>query len=120
MKEHRPRPFRESDPLARTRKRWEQWSRPRGLGEVLDKLDQSLGGELLTARIVEAWPALVGREIASLSRVESLRAGTLIIAVRPGPWRDQLLPLAGELTDRLNHELGRAHVRRIRFLERTD
>ncbi len=109
--------FQPTDPLKKARQRWSARRDPKELSGVIGKLEGLPSGELLVARICELWPRVAGAEIAGLSAVIRLNAGTLEIAVKPGPWKSQLLPLEQELKEELNRRLGSSQLRRIRFLE---
>jgi predicted nucleic acid-binding Zn ribbon protein len=109
--------FQPNDPLKKARLRWSARRDPKEIAGVIGKVEGLLSGELLVARICELWPRVAGDEIAALTAVTRLNAGTLEVAVTPGPWKSQLLPLEQELKEELNRRLGGSQLRRIRFLE---
>jgi len=76
--------------------------------------DRGWGDTVAAATVVGRWEALVGREIASRCRPESLVDGELVLAAESTAWATQLRLLLPKLIGRVNAELGRGVVTRIR------
>lgn len=69
-------------------------------------------------RIRDAWPYAVGTRYAEaaqplLERSDLEERGLLVVAVRNSAWMHELSFL--DIAERLNHELGAALVRKVRF-----
>ena len=65
---------------------------------------------------LEAWPELVGKQIAAVTCARSLSGGTLFVAVRSNAWLMELELMRGEIMRRLNAGLGRASPECIVFV----
>lgn len=72
-------------------------------------------GGLLKARATEAWPEVVGADIASHTVGVGVRAGELNVHVDSHAWATQLSLMAEELRERMNEALGENVVSSIRF-----
>jgi predicted nucleic acid-binding Zn ribbon protein len=64
-------------------------------------------------RAVEAWPAVVGPEIAAHARAAGVREGVLFVEVESSVWMQELGLLRDGIAARLNAHLGATHVQRI-------
>lgn len=84
------------------------------LSDWLEK--RGLARRLAQAQIVTAWPALVGPQIAAVTRAESVTAdGILWVRVASSAWANELSLMAPRILVRLN--AGRAgQIREIRWL----
>jgi hypothetical protein len=69
------------------------------------------------ATLMAEWPALVGPALAAVTHPVRFAAGTLTIACA-GPVAMELSHLAPQLIARINGQLGRADVSRLRFVQR--
>lgn len=79
---------------------------------------RGLGDLWWGARILDAWPYAVGRRVARsarpfLEKCDLERRGLLTVAVKSSAWVQELSFL--NIADRMNHELGRAVIRAVRF-----
>lgn len=79
---------------------------------------RGLGDVWWGARVLDAWPYAVGRRYAEAARPVLEKSplqerGLLTVAVRNSAWVQELSFL--NIADRLNHQLGRALVRTVRF-----
>jgi predicted nucleic acid-binding Zn ribbon protein len=82
------------------------WLGKRGLAERVDQ-----------AAVIPEWPALVGRQIASVTSPQSITAnGTLFVHVTTNAWMNELSMLEPELLRSLNAKANRTPIRRIRWL----
>jgi predicted nucleic acid-binding Zn ribbon protein len=88
-------------------------------------LADALGGFLKTsglsrrvvqATAVEQWPAIVGPQIAGVTKALSITPdGTLFVAVATHGWMTELSLMEPQLLRQLNSVEGRAAIRKIRF-----
>ena len=68
------------------------------------------------ANAIEEWPALVGPQIAAVTKPLSITPdGTLFVAVATHGWMTELSLMEPQLLGALNSVEGRAKVRKIRF-----
>jgi hypothetical protein len=89
----------------------------------MERIGRNVKGELARfgpaggiAPVVEAWPAVVGPEIARNAWPSRFaRDGTLHVAVSSSAWAFELAQLEPEIAPRLAHALGETTVRRMRF-----
>jgi predicted nucleic acid-binding Zn ribbon protein len=88
---------------------------PRKLGEALDRLSHSLGlpPTAATARLVQAWPEVVGEAVAAHTRPRWVRDGVLSLAVDDPVWAAQLRWLEADLLARVAEVTGPGVVERI-------
>jgi predicted nucleic acid-binding Zn ribbon protein len=94
---------RKPEPLGRVVASW------LGTSGLAERVDQ--------ASIIPEWPALVGAQIAAVTRPESITAnGTLFVQVTTNAWMTELSLLEPELLRSLNAKPGRPAVRRIRWV----
>jgi hypothetical protein len=77
----------------------------------------SLGGREHAdkAAVANVWAAAVGPEVARHTYVRGVRRGELVVAVDSHTWSAQLQAMGEQLKDRLNEEIGKTAVHRIRF-----
>src|ERR1700712_4940639 len=79
--------------------------------------DAGLSQRVEQASIIPEWPALVGKEIATVTAPQSISAnGTLFVHVTTNAWMNELSLLEPELLRSLNSKGARAPVRKIRWL----
>lgn len=92
-------------------------SSARRLGDVLGALlDESPFRERADAvRVMEAWPEVVGGQIAGMTEVQRFRAGTLFVEVDSAPWRQALHLQRGQWRSKLNEHLGKSLVDEVVF-----
>lgn len=88
------------------------------LGDIanttLKRIDVS--GRRHGARVVNAWPEVVGPEIASHTQGFALRNGReMVVFVDSPAWANELSLMAGDLAFRLNEHLGEETVKTLRF-----
>ncbi len=88
------------------------------LGDALKELVDELG---LTRRIREydvttVWPRVVGKHIAAVAEVKSIRNGILVIRVTNPAWRQELVLRRRELITSINTEMRETVVRDIHLI----
>jgi hypothetical protein len=87
------------------------------LDSGLRRLVTSLGGRehAEKAAVANAWAEAVGPEVARHTSVRGVRRGELLVSTDSSAWAGQLQAMSDQLRDRVNEEIGRESVRRIRF-----
>ena len=90
---------------------------PQRIGNVLADLVEQYGfrDRLDAARVVEAWPELVGETIAGVTEQVWMRDGVLHVKVRSAAWRHQLQFQREDWRRRLNEHVGREVVQEVVF-----
>ena len=90
---------------------------PEALGGVLGDLVRARGWEeqLRAAQLHEAWPDIVGPQLADRSRPGRLRGGVLQVVVSAPRWATQLQYMTDQLQGRVVAETG-LHVREVRVV----
>lgn len=92
--------------------------KPRAIAEALDELLKARGldDDVARAWVLEAWPRLVGPQIAGVTQPRIVTDdGTLVVGVRTHGWMTELALMERSLLARVNAEEARAKVRRIRW-----
>lgn len=93
-------------------------NRPRPIAEALPELLKARGLEDDVARawVIEAWPRLVGSQIAGVTQPRMVTEdGTLVVGVTTHGWMSELSLLERTLVTRINAGEERAKVRKIRW-----
>jgi predicted nucleic acid-binding Zn ribbon protein len=90
---------------------------PRRVGESLDRLSRGLGlpPATATARLVQAWPDVVGEAVAAHTSPRWVRDGVLSLAGDDPVWAAQLRWLETDLLARVAEVTGPDVVREIRL-----
>ena len=90
---------------------------PEPLGGLLGEVARARGWEerLRAARLDEAWPDIVGPELAQRSRPGRLRGGILQVVVEAPRWATQLQYMTDQLAGRVVAETG-LPVREVRVV----
>lgn len=88
---------------------------PTPVGEVVDRVLQSLGGPTVDAlsMVFTGWEDIVGAAIASVSEPLSLDHGVLVVAVPDGGWASQLRWMEADLVAKVNERVGPGTVTRL-------
>ena len=87
---------------------------PRPVASALDRVTATLAPATLLAEVQRVWPAAAGDAFASASEPVSERDGTVTVACTSAVWAQELDLLSERVLERLNGELGRPAVRRLR------
>jgi predicted nucleic acid-binding Zn ribbon protein len=90
---------------------------PRPVATALEALTARLQPQTLLAEIQRAWPAAAG-PFADVATPFAERDGTVTIACPQAVWAQELDLMAERVVGRLNEELGRSAVRRLRVQAR--
>ena len=96
----------------------EKKRKPVPLGEALGGFlkRSGLARRVEQANAIEEWPAVVGPQIAAVTKALSITPdGTLFVAVATNGWMTELSLMEPQLLLALNSVEGRAKVRKIRF-----
>lgn len=102
--------------MARTSRRS---AKPVRVSEVLGKYLKSAGlaERVAQAGIIEAWPKLVGPEIARAATAETVtQDGILFVRVESSAWRQELSLMAPEILALLNRGRKEGRIVRIRWM----
>ena len=91
---------RDPAPLAATLKRW--------IGEA------GVGADLTKATVIGRWAEIVGPDIAAHCEPVSLVDGVLLLQAESTAWATQIRMLAPQIVIKINQEVGRGSVTRIR------
>ncbi len=65
--------------------------------------------------VVTSWSAIVGEQIAKVTKAEHLEKGILFVSVATAPWRNELTMQRQEIVARINDAVGKDVVKEIRF-----
>jgi len=65
---------------------------------------------------VTRWPEIVGEQIARVTEPVRIDRGVLIVRVKNGPWRNELVMRKREILDKTNESLKDARIHDIRFV----
>lgn len=90
---------------------------PEEIGGVLGEVVRARGWEqqLRAARLHDAWPAIVGEQLAGRSRPGRLQGGVLQVVVEAPRWATQLQYMTDQLVGRVVAETG-IRVREVRIV----
>lgn len=90
---------------------------PRHLADLLGKWMEStpLRSGLERQQALEAWPDVVGTEIARHTRAVSVHDGVLRIQVESSVWAQELVLLRPQILKSFAERLGPDEIREIRF-----
>ena len=97
---------------------WQDRHRPRPIADALAEVLKSRGldADVARAAVLEAWPRLVGPQIAGVTQPRLVTDdGTLVVGVRSHGWMSELSMMERALVEKLNTEATHAPVRRIRW-----
>jgi predicted nucleic acid-binding Zn ribbon protein len=99
-------------------RRRKQQAQLQSIGEVLFLILKKKG---MTSKIEEnallkLWPKAVGPQIASKTKPDCLRNGTLFVKTVSSVWVQQLHFIKGEILEKLNQLSGKTAIKEIRFL----
>ena len=87
---------------------------PRPVAFALEGFTSTLAPATLLAEVQRAWPAAAGEAFAQTSEPVSERDGVVTVACTSAVWAQELDLLSERVLDRLEAELGRRAVRRLR------
>ncbi len=83
------------------------------IGSTLNEL--GLDAKLKQYDVVNAWPEIVGLQIAKVTHAESINDGKLVIRVSRATWRNELMMMKKELIAKVNQTMNGEIVKDIIF-----
>ncbi|PKN50735.1 MAG: hypothetical protein CVU55_15535 [Deltaproteobacteria bacterium HGW-Deltaproteobacteria-13] len=88
------------------------------IGEVLFSVLKKRGmtSKIEENALVKLWPKAVGPQIASKTKPDCLRGGTLFVKTISSVWVQQLHFIKEEIREKLNQLSGKSAIKEIRFL----
>jgi predicted nucleic acid-binding Zn ribbon protein len=89
---------------------------PRPISGALAPLRDNWAPESLLAEIQEVWPRVVGQQVAAAAAPVTERAGTLTVRCSEAGWAHELDLMSMSILTRLNEQLRRGSVTRLRCL----
>lgn len=101
---------------------WESEVNRRGdidsFGVLLDLLLDHLGlkERMVEQKAVILWDEVVGKNIADVTTVRSIRDGVMTVSVINSVWRNELTYMKEDILDKLNGRIGKSIVSDIRFI----
>ena len=87
---------------------------PRSIATALDRLTARLAPATLLAEVQRAWPDAAGEAFAAQSEPVAEREGVVTVACASAVWAQELDLLSERVVERLNKNLGRPAVQRLR------
>jgi predicted nucleic acid-binding Zn ribbon protein len=89
---------------------------PRPLEVAFGRLADELAPETMLAEVQRAWPSAVGQAIAAEAQPTAERAGVVTISCSASVWAQELDLMAPQIVARLNTQLARGGVQRLRCI----
>ena len=88
------------------------------IGDVLFPLlkKRGMASKFEEKALLEIWPKAVGSQIASQTKLDSFKKGTLFVKAISSVWVQQLHFMKEEIINKLNELSGKMVVKEIRFL----
>ncbi|MGO9819674.1 MAG: DciA family protein [Solirubrobacteraceae bacterium] len=87
---------------------------PRPLETAFGHLADELAPETMLAEVQRAWPTAVGEAIAAEAQPTAERGGVVTISCSASVWAQELDLMSPQIVERLNAQLARASVQRLR------
>jgi predicted nucleic acid-binding Zn ribbon protein len=84
-----------------------------GISSVLSVL--GIGRKVKQYELLEAWPGIVGEQIAGVTKAERITDGKLFVHVDEAVWRNELVFLKKDLIAKINSTMQQEIVRDIIF-----
>jgi predicted nucleic acid-binding Zn ribbon protein len=99
-----------------------QAGKPQLVGDLLARLldRKGLGAKLEAASVLTEWDALVGPQIAAVTRAQRVSEGVLFVGVANSPWLMELNLMKADLMRRLNAGKRDGRIRQIVFVMGTE
>lgn len=88
------------------------------IGEAFRRfLDKSrFGHRYLAMSVVGAWAEVMGKSVAQRTTQVSFKDDTLFVTLNSAPLREELIFLRKQIIPKINDEVGKELVKKIRFL----
>lgn len=87
---------------------------PRSLDAAFGRLADELAPETMLAEVQRVWSSTVGDSIAAEAQPTAERGGVVTISCSASVWAQELDLMAPQIVKRLNAELARGSVQRLR------
>jgi predicted nucleic acid-binding Zn ribbon protein len=99
-------------------RRRKQQSQLQSIGEVLFSVlkKKGMASKLEENALLKLWPQAVGTQIASQTKPDSFRNGTLFVKTVSSVWVQQLHFIKEEIRGKLNELSGKTGIKEIRFI----
>lgn len=93
-------------------------SGPQPIGAVLTEVLQSAGilRQFERLGVLEAWPEIVGEQVAAVTHARSIDDTTLVVEVRSSAWLMELNMMKGALLERVNEQVSETPMDRLVFV----
>ena len=90
---------------------------PEPVGSAISSLASQLGisKTLRQYSVITSWKAVVGEQIAKVSKAEYVQNGILYVSVATAPWRAELTMRKKEILEKISVTINRGAVKDIRF-----
>jgi predicted nucleic acid-binding Zn ribbon protein len=92
-------------------------SQPKLIGGAIASVLQQLGmgSRIKQYEVLDAWPHIVGDQIAKVTTAERMESGKLFVHVTRSVWRNELVFLKKALVMKINKEMNQEIVKDIIF-----
>ena len=90
-------------------------SRPKRIGEALDRALDPIAPKTPLAEIQRLWPAAVGPQIAAVTKVLEELDGTVTIECENTIWANELEMMSPQLLEKLASQMDGAAPEKLRF-----
>jgi predicted nucleic acid-binding Zn ribbon protein len=87
---------------------------PRSVNFALTPMRETWAPETVLAEVQRVWPAVVGEAIAAEAAPQRERAGVLTVTCSASVWAHELHLMAPVILERLNSQMHRGHITRLR------
>lgn len=90
---------------------------PEPVGSALDGLTAQLGisRTLRQYDVITSWAAIVGEQIAKVTKAQYVQNGILYVSVATAPWRAELTMRKKEILEKIGVAINKGVVKDIRF-----
>ena len=90
---------------------------PKLIGSAIASALQQLGmgSRIKQYEVLDAWPRIVGDQIAKVATAERIESGKLFVHVTRAAWRNELVFLKKALVVKINKEMNQEVVKDIVF-----
>lgn len=92
---------------------------PTRVSDLVDRFldERGLKRQVARMEVLEAWPEIVGRSVAKVTRARSVSGGTLIVEVRSSAWLMELDLMKSRILETANRGRDRgSHIEKLVFV----
>jgi len=92
-------------------------SKPKQINNVISSVIQQLGlgPKIKQHELLDAWPRIVGDQIAKVTTATSIVNGKLVVRVKYATWRNELIFLKRGIISKINKEMNQEFIKDILF-----